>query len=65
MQTLWEHYSEAKWYPGWISQLPKLSIDFLKDTEADTALTRAIDAIEFKEPVYVGNCLILKPILSK
>ena len=28
---------------------------FLKDTEADTALTRAIDAIEFKEPVYVGN----------
>ena len=27
----------------------------LKDTEADTALTRAIDAIEFKEPVYVGN----------
>ena len=25
---------------------------FLKDTEADTALTRAIDAIEFKEPVY-------------
>ena len=28
---------------------------FLKDTKADTALTRAIDAIEFKEPVYVGN----------
>ena len=28
---------------------------FLKDTEADAALTRAIDAIEFREPVYVGN----------
>lgn len=28
---------------------------FLKDTPVDSALTRAIDAIEFKEPVYVGN----------
>ena len=28
---------------------------FLKDTDAEVALTRAIDAIEFKEPVYVGN----------
>ena len=28
---------------------------FLKATEADAALTRAIDAIEFREPVYVGN----------
>ena len=28
---------------------------FLKDTKAKLALTRAIDAIEFKEPVYVGN----------
>tara|TARA_Y100001970_G_C13757386_1_gene613996 strand:- start:173 stop:562 length:390 start_codon:yes stop_codon:yes gene_type:complete len=28
---------------------------FLKDTNADIALTRAIDAIEFKEPVYIGN----------
>ncbi len=28
---------------------------FLKETEAEAALTRAIDAIEFKEPVYVGN----------
>lgn len=28
---------------------------FLKDTKAEHALTRAIDAIEFKEPVYVGN----------
>ena len=28
---------------------------FLKDTKAEIALTRAIDAIEFKEPVYVGN----------
>tara|TARA_B100001250_G_scaffold58806_1_gene45784 strand:- start:2138 stop:2497 length:360 start_codon:yes stop_codon:yes gene_type:complete len=28
---------------------------FLKDTEADAALTRAIDAIEFREPVHVGN----------
>ena len=28
---------------------------FLKETEVDSALTRAIDAIEFKEPVYVGN----------
>ena len=28
---------------------------FLKDTKAELALTRAIDAIEFKEPVHVGN----------
>ena len=28
---------------------------FLKGTKIDSALTRAIDAIEFKEPVYVGN----------
>lgn len=28
---------------------------FLKKTEADLAVTRAIDTIEFKEPVYVGN----------
>jgi acyl-CoA thioesterase YciA len=28
---------------------------FLKETKVDSALTRAIDAIEFKEPVYVGN----------
>ena len=30
---------------------------FLKGTLADAALTRAIDAIEFKEPVHVGNWL--------
>jgi acyl-CoA thioesterase YciA len=28
---------------------------FLKETQADAALTRAIDAIEFKETVHVGN----------
>ena len=28
---------------------------FLKETKVDSALTRAIDAIEFKEPVHVGN----------
>ncbi len=28
---------------------------FLKESKADAALTRAIDAIEFKEPVHVGN----------
>ena len=28
---------------------------FLKGSIADAALTRAIDAIEFKEPVHVGN----------
>ena len=28
---------------------------FLKGTPADAALTRAIEAIEFKEPVHVGN----------
>jgi acyl-CoA thioesterase YciA len=28
---------------------------FLKGTQADAALTRAIDAIEFKEQVHVGN----------
>ena len=30
---------------------------FLKGTPADAALTRAIDAIEFKETVHVGNWL--------
>ena len=33
---------------------------FLKDTKAELALTRAIDAIEFKEPVHVGNWVNLK-----
>jgi len=28
---------------------------FLKETDADAALTRAIDAIEFKETVHVGD----------
>ena len=28
---------------------------FLKGTKADAALTRAIDAIEFKQPVHVGD----------
>jgi len=28
---------------------------FLKGTKADAALTRAIDAIEFKKPVHVGD----------
>ena len=28
---------------------------FLKGTPADAALTRAMDAIEFKEPVHIGN----------
>ena len=28
---------------------------FLKGTNADAALTRAIDAIEFKQPVHVGD----------
>ena len=30
---------------------------FIKGTPADAALTRAIEAIEFKEPVHVGNWL--------
>ena len=28
---------------------------FLKSSEEIFAVTRAIDAIEFKEPVYIGN----------
>jgi len=28
---------------------------FLKGTEAEVAVTRAIDSIEFQQPVYVGN----------
>ncbi|MBT3518237.1 MAG: acyl-CoA thioesterase [Candidatus Marinimicrobia bacterium] len=28
---------------------------FLKGTEAEAAVTRAIDSIEFEKPVYVGN----------
>ncbi|MGY8782819.1 MAG: acyl-CoA thioesterase [Fidelibacterota bacterium] len=38
---------------------------FLKDTEAELALTRAIDAIEFKEPVYVGNWVNFEASISK
>ena len=36
---------------------------FLKDTNPDAALTRAIDAIEFKEPVYVGNWVNFEAII--
>ena len=36
---------------------------FLKDTNADAALTRAIDDIEFKEPVYVGNWVNFEAII--
>ena len=38
---------------------------FLKDTKADTALTRAIDAIELKNQFMLAIGLILKPILLK
>ena len=33
----------------------KAAFRFLKGTEADVAVTRAIDSIEFTKPVYVGN----------
>ena len=33
----------------------KAAFRFLKGTEADVAVTRAIDSIEFSQPVYVGN----------
>lgn len=33
----------------------KVSFCFLKDTEARGAVTRAIDEVEFKEPVFVGE----------
>jgi acyl-CoA hydrolase len=33
----------------------KAAFRFLKGTEAEVALTRAIDSIEFTQPVHVGN----------
>ena len=33
----------------------KVSFRFLKDTEARGAVTRAIDEVEFKEPVFAGE----------
>ena len=33
----------------------KVSFRFLKDTEAQGAVTRAIDKVEFEEPVYAGE----------
>ena len=33
----------------------KAAFRFLKGTEADVAVTRAIDSIEFSQPVDVGN----------
>ena len=33
----------------------KAAFRFLKGTEADVAVTRAIDSIEFTKPVHVGN----------
>jgi len=33
----------------------KVSFRFLKDTEAWGAVTRAIDKVEFREPVYAGD----------
>ena len=33
----------------------KSAFRFLKDTEAEVAVTRAIDSIEFTKPVHVGN----------
>ena len=38
---------------------------FLKGTPADAALTRAIDAIEFKETVHVGNWLNFEAQIKK
>ena len=38
---------------------------FLKGSPADAALTRAIDAIEFKEPVHVGNWLNFEAQIRK
>ena len=55
MQMYLVLYLEGKWYPGWIFQHQKQFIDFLKKSKADAALTRAIDAIEFKETVHVGD----------
>ena len=33
----------------------KVSFQFLKDSEAWGAVTRAIDKVEFKQPVYAGD----------
>ena len=30
---------------------------YLRNSNADAAVTRAIDAIEFTEPVHVGDCV--------
>ena len=33
----------------------KASSRFLKETEASSAVTRAMDSVEFKEPVFLGD----------
>lgn len=37
----------------------------LKNSPADSAVTRAIDATEFKEPVYVGEWVNFEAVVTK
>ena len=37
----------------------------LKQSRADSAVTRAIDATEFKEPVYVGEWVNFEAVVTK
>jgi len=43
----------------------KAAFRFLKGTEADVAVTRAIDSIEFTKPVHVGNWVNFESIIIK
>ena len=43
----------------------KASHRILKNSIADSAVTRAIDATEFKEPVYVGEWVNFEAIVTK
>jgi len=43
----------------------KAAFRFLKGTEADVAVTRAIDSIEFTKPVHVGNWVNFKSRIIK
>jgi acyl-CoA thioesterase YciA len=43
----------------------KASHRILKKSPADSAVTRAIDATEFKEPVYVGEWVNFEAVVTK
>ena len=42
----------------------KVSFRFLRDTKAQGAVTRAIDEVEFKEPVFAGEWVTINATIS-